>query len=93
MRKLSELSTQVPMQYQEGRCQADEELGLLHQGWSSVFQLAAYRASGEAEEYIIFHEVAHLSELNHSRAFKRRLAAICPDYRERERELDQIVPL
>jgi predicted metal-dependent hydrolase len=43
-------------------------------------------------EYVVLHELTHLLEFNHSPAFKRRLAVVCPDYRDRERELDLIVP-
>ena len=43
-------------------------------------------------EYVVLHELAHLLEFNHSASFRRRLAAVCPDYRARERELDLIVP-
>ena len=44
-------------------------------------------------DYIILHELAHLSEFNHSRAFKQKLAAACPDYRQREKELNNIVSI
>lgn len=43
-------------------------------------------------EYVVFHELTHLLEFNHSSAFKKRLATVCPDFRRRERELAQIVP-
>jgi predicted metal-dependent hydrolase len=43
-------------------------------------------------EYVVLHELTHLLEFNHSAAFKRRLAAVCPDFRDREKELDLIVP-
>ena len=43
-------------------------------------------------EYIIFHELTHLAEFNHSSAFHRRLKVSCPDFKEREKELDTIVP-
>jgi len=43
-------------------------------------------------EYVVFHELTHLFEFNHSPAFRRRLAAVCPDFRERERELDLVRP-
>ena len=43
-------------------------------------------------EYVVMHELTHLLEFNHSAAFKRKLAAFCPDFRARERELDLVVP-
>jgi len=38
-------------------------------------------------EYLIFHEVAHLVELNHSRKFWAIIKSKFPDYKEMEREL------
>jgi len=43
-------------------------------------------------EYVVMHELVHLLEFNHSPAFKKRLAAICPDFRAREKELGLIAP-
>ncbi len=43
-------------------------------------------------EYVVFHELVHLLEFNHSTAFKQRLSSVCPDFRRREKELNQIVP-
>ena len=43
-------------------------------------------------EYVVLHELTHLLEFNHSSAFRRRLAAVCPDFREREKELDLVAP-
>jgi len=43
-------------------------------------------------EYVVFHELTHLVEFNHSPAFKKRLTFVCPDFRKRERELAQVVP-
>jgi predicted metal-dependent hydrolase len=43
-------------------------------------------------EYVVFHELTHLVEFNHSPAFRRKLAAVCPDFREREKELDLVRP-
>ncbi|HYC11671.1 MAG TPA: YgjP-like metallopeptidase domain-containing protein [Nitrososphaerales archaeon] len=43
-------------------------------------------------EYVVFHELTHLLEFSHSPAFKRRLSSVCPDFRQRERELDEVVP-
>lgn len=54
------------------------------------WQLAAL--PDRLREYVLLHELAHLTEFNHSRRFKRRLAVLCPDYRARERELAKVVP-
>jgi hypothetical protein len=43
-------------------------------------------------EYVVIHELTHLLEFNHSAAFKRKLATVCPDFRAREKELDLVVP-
>ena len=43
-------------------------------------------------EYVVFHELTHLLEFNHSPAFRRKLAKVCPDFRECEKELDLVRP-
>lgn len=43
-------------------------------------------------EYVVLHELTHLVEFNHSPSFRRKLASVCPDFREREKELDLILP-
>jgi len=43
-------------------------------------------------EYVVLHELTHLVHFDHSPAFRRKLASVCPGSRERERELDLIVP-
>lgn len=39
-------------------------------------------------EYLAAHEAAHLVEMNHSRAFWRQVARICPDFRRAKNWLD-----
>ena len=41
-------------------------------------------------DYVIAHELAHLFEMNHSRAFWEVVAKIYPEYRRAQRELKQI---
>jgi predicted metal-dependent hydrolase len=41
-------------------------------------------------EYIVCHEIAHLIELNHSKAFWTLMEAHMPDYRERMTRLRQV---
>lgn len=43
-------------------------------------------------EYVVLHELTHLLEFNHSPAFKRRLGDVCPDFRDREKELGLVAP-
>ncbi|MDA4125412.1 MAG: M48 family metallopeptidase [Thaumarchaeota archaeon] len=43
-------------------------------------------------EYVVMHELTHLVEFNHSAAFKKKLASVCPDFRQREKELESILP-
>lgn len=42
----------------------------------------------DCQEYVIAHELSHLVEANHSKAFYEVLSSVLPDYRERERKLD-----
>lgn len=43
-------------------------------------------------EYVVLHELTHLLEFNHSATFRKKLGAVCPDYKARERELDLVIP-
>ena len=43
-------------------------------------------------EYVVLHELTHLVHFDHSPAFKKHLWKFCPDYRQRERELNAILP-
>ena len=38
-------------------------------------------------EYVVVHELAHIKQHNHSKAFYAEIAEILPDYREREKRL------
>ncbi len=44
-------------------------------------------ASPEILDYVAAHEVAHLQEMNHSRAFWNIVEKLCPDYKQHRRWL------
>ncbi len=44
------------------------------------------------QEYVVMHELTHLSEFNHSVSFRKKLMSVCPDFRQREKELNGILP-
>jgi predicted metal-dependent hydrolase len=48
--------------------------------------------SKELRDYVVLHELTHLLVFNHSSAFKRKLATVCPDFRKREKELNFVAP-
>lgn len=46
--------------------------------------------SPEACRYVLIHELVHLEHPNHSPRFWNRVAELCPDYRQRMRELKTV---
>ncbi|RFF31012.1 M48 family metallopeptidase [Wenzhouxiangella sediminis] len=46
--------------------------------------------SPEACRYVLIHELVHLEHPNHSPRFWQRVAELCPDYRQRVRELKTV---
>ena len=44
-------------------------------------------APPEVLDYVVVHELCHLKQMNHSRAFWAEVAAILPDYKERKKWL------
>jgi predicted metal-dependent hydrolase len=91
--KLETLSTVLGVKYRRADVRQIKNWGYCTRDGRLSFNLQLIALPERLREYVILHELAHLSEFNHSSAFKGRLAAFCPDYRQRERELDKIVTL
>lgn len=70
-----------------GSCASD---GTLRINWRLIM------LEPELIEYIVVHELAHLSVRNHSPDFKKLMASVLPDFRDRQKRLGQmegILPL
>jgi len=65
-----------------GYCTRDRKL---------VFNWQIAALPRELADYVILHEVSHISEFNHDRRFRARLLSLCPDFIERERSLRDIM--
>lgn len=93
IRRLSTLSKELGLRFSKADVREIRNWGYCTRSGRLSFSWQLIALPERLREYVVFHEVAHLSHLNHSRAFRARLAHLCPDYRQRERELNQIVPL
>jgi predicted metal-dependent hydrolase len=92
VRKLAELSVGLPLKYKRADVRQMKNWGYCTKDGRLSFSWQLIALPESLREYVIVHELAHLKEFNHSAAFKRYLAQLCPDYRTRERALDKITP-
>jgi|GEM_PF-2155559 len=67
--------------------------GLCTPAGGLVFNSQLSALPDDLKEYVILHEVSHLYQRDHSKRFYDRLAALLPDYREREQRLKLYKPM
>jgi len=70
---------QVTVRNQRSRWGSCSANGTISLNWRLVQTPEAIR------DYIIYHELMHLREMNHSERFWARVEEVCPDWREAER--------
>lgn len=58
-----------------GSCSSDKHL---------TFNYRLAMAPMEVIDYVIIHELCHLTHMNHDRSFWRRVGSVMPDYKEKE---------
>lgn len=58
-----------------GSCSSDKHL---------TFNYRLAMAPVEVIDYVIIHELCHLTHMNHDRSFWRRVGSVMPDYKEKE---------
>ena len=92
MKKLSDLAATLPAAYKMADVREIKNWGYCTRSGRLSFSWQLIALPEPLREYIVLHELTHLEEFNHSPAFKRKLAKVCPDYRQREKELDYISP-
>ena len=92
MRKLADLAPTLPAAYKRADVREIKNWGYCTRTGRLSFSWQLIALPERLRDYVIFHELAHLEEFNHSPAFKKELARLCPDYRQREKELDHISP-
>jgi len=92
VRRLSELSDQFP-RYRGADIREIGQWGYCTRRGRLSFSWQLIALPERLREYVVLHELTHLSVFNHSAKFRRKLEAVCPDHRLREKELDQIVPM
>lgn len=61
-----------------GSCSSDKKV---------AFNYRLAMAPVEVIDYVIIHELCHLTHMNHDRSFWRRVGSIMPDYKEKEEYL------
>lgn len=54
-----------------------------------TFNYLLAMAPVEVIDYVIIHELCHLTHMNHDRSFWRRVGSVMPDYKEKEAYLDR----
>lgn len=88
LQEVSESCGLVPMDWKlsqaRGRWGSCNSKGIIRLSWRLVFLPA------ELSRHVIAHELAHLAQMNHSRLFWQRVAAIDPDFQEHRCRLRQL---
>ncbi len=92
VRKLAEVSAGFP-KYQGADVREIRHWGYCTKKGRLSFSWQLIALPERLREYVVLHELTHLSVFNHSKEFSRRLGIVCSDYRDREKELDLIAPM
>ncbi len=92
VRKVAELAPKVGARPSRVDVREMGKWGYCTRGGRLSFSWQLVALPESLREYVVLHELTHLIEFNHSKAFKGKLEAVCPDFRRREKELDLVAP-
>lgn len=86
--RAEELSAAVGIKYKRLRfAQSTSRWGSRSSSGTVSFSVYLIGASPECIDHVIYHELAHVKEMNHSENFYKVLESWEPDHRERQKEL------
>lgn len=87
-KRVAEMASEFGFVYQAVRITgAQKRWGSCSSGKSLNFAWRLMLAPPEIIDYVIAHELAHLTHMNHSRAFWSEVTRICPDYKTQRKWL------
>ncbi|MDG6953183.1 MAG: DUF45 domain-containing protein [Nitrososphaerota archaeon] len=92
VRKVAELAPRVGAKPARVDVREMGKWGYCTRGGRLSFSWQLIALPERLREYVVLHELTHLLEFNHSTAFRRRLGALLPGFRDLEGELDLISP-
>ncbi len=92
VKKVAELAPVVGVRPRRVDVREINKWGYCTRGGRLSFSWQLVALPERLREYVVLHELTHLVEFNHSPAFRKKLFSACPDFRERERELDRVLP-
>lgn len=93
MRELPRFAVQLGVTYHRADVREIRNWGYCTSGGRLTFSWQLIALPARLREYVLCHELVHLSEHNHSGAFRQKLASVLPDHRQREEELNSTIPL
>lgn len=92
VRRVRELSPVVGVRANRVDVREMQKWGYCTREGRVSFSLQLAALSDELKDYVVLHELTHLSVFDHSPRFRRALSSVCPDRRRLEKELDRVVP-
>jgi len=93
VRALPPLAQELRVRYRRADVREIKNWGYCTRDGRLSFSWQLIALSERLREYVLCHELVHLSEHNHSPGFRERLSLLIPDYRQRERDLNRIIPI
>jgi len=93
VKELPTLAKRMGVSYRKADVREIKNWGYCTRDGRLSFSWQLIALPGRLREYILCHELVHLSEHNHSKAFRLKLGSALPDYKQREKELGSTIPL